>query len=238
MDKRSGDRPDSLHDEQAPGRRSVILRLAAPPAIAGVYLALLAAFLPLPVFMATAGLMGAYFIPPAGRESLIPFAIAIGLPWWLIALSLSLIDVLTALVIAVNLDLASRIPVIGDWLERITEETEEYLADHPMLRDFSFFGLVVFIFAPVTGSGGIGGSVVGRLIGLSPARVVAAMALGSGLSCFLIALGGEYVRGSLEGGGMMVLIAVSILVAAGTGISLLYYRRKRRTRRRLMSPRG
>lgn len=238
MNSPSGDRSGSLHDGQVPGRRTLVFRLAAPLVIAGVYLAFLAAFLPLPAFMATAGLMGAYFIPPAGRESIIPFAIAIGLPWWLIALSLTLVDVFTALVVAVNLDLASHIPVVGTWLERVTDETGEYLADHPMLRDFSFFGLVVFIFVPLIGSGGIGGSVAGRLIGLSPARVVAAMALGSGLSSFLIALGGEYVRGSLEASGMMALIAVSILVAAGTGITLLYYRRKRRTRRRLISPRG
>lgn len=234
MDRRFGDRAGSLHDEPVPCPRTLAIRLAVPFSIAGAYLVILGVFLPFPVFMAMAGLMGAYFVPPAGRESIIPFAIAIGLPWWLIALSLTLLDVLTALVIAVNLDLVTRVPVVGDWLEQVTEETGEYLDEHPMIRDFSFFGLVVFIFAPVTGSGGIGGSVAGRLIGLSPARVVVAMALGSGLSCFLIALGGEYVRESLGGGGMTVLVAVSILVAAATGISLVYYHRKRRLRRRLM----
>ncbi|MHC1626096.1 MAG: small multi-drug export protein [Methanoculleaceae archaeon] len=203
---------------------SFFLRSAVPLIVAGGYLGVLWLILPHSTFLVTAGLMGAYFIPPAGRESLIPLGIAAGIPWWLMVVSLTVTDVVTALVVAVNFDLAARIPVVGRVLDGVVHEMESYLEAHPVVREFSLAGLILFIFVPVFGSGGIGGSVAGRLIGLSPSRVVMAMAVGSGLSCLAIAAGSEVLYRFLGEVGTPALIAVSILLAIVSGIYIIHRR--------------
>ena len=46
---------------------------------------------------------------------------------------------------------------------------------------------------PLQGSGGIGASLVGRLLGMSGRNVLIAITIGAFLGCYLIALGAEFV---------------------------------------------
>jgi hypothetical protein len=55
-------------------------------------------------------------------------------------------------------------------------------------------GVVLFVMFPLQGSGGIGATLVGRMMGLSPGKVLVAIAIGSLIGCTVIALGAEVIR--------------------------------------------
>ncbi|HQA80753.1 MAG TPA: hypothetical protein PLV96_08175, partial [Methanoregulaceae archaeon] len=77
--------------------KSAIMRLVIPVSLAFFYYSWCVLILPLNAALILGGLMITYYIPPAGKESIIPIGIALGIPWWLMATSLAVLDVLTAL---------------------------------------------------------------------------------------------------------------------------------------------
>ena len=47
---------------------------------------------------------------------------------------------------------------------------------------------------PLQGSGGVGATLVGRMMGLSPGKVLLAISIGSIIGCTIIALGAEAIK--------------------------------------------
>jgi uncharacterized membrane protein len=139
------------------------------------------------------GLMVAYILPPAGKETVIPLGIAVGIPWWGIALAIAMVDIETGLFMALNMDLVYRIPLIGKPLARFTEKTAEFLDHHPRIAGLSFLGIVLMVMVPFLGSGGVRGSIAGRLLGMEPPAVFLAVAAGAVIGCILIALGSDAI---------------------------------------------
>ncbi|MEM2124220.1 MAG: hypothetical protein QXL43_02655, partial [Methanolinea sp.] len=84
-----------------PGR---LVRVAIPFAIGGSYISLCFLLMPRESALLLGGLMLAYLVPPAGKESIVPLGIALGLPWWLVAFSIGLMDVLAGIFMALNCD--------------------------------------------------------------------------------------------------------------------------------------
>ncbi|MHC4858943.1 MAG: small multi-drug export protein, partial [Planctomycetota bacterium] len=57
----------------------------------------------------------------------------------------------------------------------------------PWFAKITFLGVLLFVLFPLTGTGAIGGSLFGRLLGMKRFRTLTAIALGSALGCFAIA---------------------------------------------------
>lgn len=191
-----------------------ILPLAVIPAVfAALYLTE-----PYDRFLVLSGLIAAYFVPPAGKESIIPIAILMGYPWWLIMLVIFLLDVAVSLFVVWNFDLALKIPLVGRLLESGMRVARDYTEAQPWLRRLSTVGLVLFVFFPLQGTGAMNGSILGRLLGMAKARVFACVCTGSLASSLIIALGADvildvYRQDPALGIGLLVLIVVA--VAAG-----------------------
>ncbi|WP_265580201.1 small multi-drug export protein [Methanofollis aquaemaris] len=161
------------------------------------------------------GLMAAYVVPPVGREALIPLAAALGQPWWLTALTCTYVDVVGCLVVALNFDLVLSLPYVGPWLAGVVETGRTVLERRPWLLGLSYAGLVLFTSLPMEGSGGVGGAVVGRLLGLGERWVICGVTLGAAVGSTLLALGAETAL-SLAGGGLILgIVLLLVLVAAG-----------------------
>lgn len=165
-----------------------VTAFALPFLVLAVHLAVMAATLPPAEFTAMIGLMAAYMLPPAGKETVIPIGIALGIPWWYMALSVVMIDVETGLFMALNFDLAYRIPILGPLLSDLTEKTRAFLAAHRWLAGLWFFAIVLMVSVPFFGSGGIRGSIAGKLLGLSTWLTFFAILAGALIGCFAIAL--------------------------------------------------
>jgi uncharacterized membrane protein len=149
------------------------------------------------------GLMIAYILPPAGKETVIPLGIALGIPWWGIALAIAMVDIETGLFMALNMDLVYRIPLIGKPLARFTDKTAEFLDSHPRIAGLSFLGIVLMVMVPFLGSGGVRGSIAGRLLGMEAPTVFLAVLAGAVAGCVLIALGSDAIIGFLCSSGLI-----------------------------------
>ncbi|WP_292365155.1 MULTISPECIES: small multi-drug export protein [unclassified Methanoculleus] len=211
------------------------IKLVLPFIIALAIFAALYLIEPYQQFLVISGLLAAYFVPPAGKESIIPIAIVMGYPWWLVTLAIVLLDVAVSLFVVWNFDLALKIPLIGRLLESGMAAGRNYTDTRPWLRRFSTIGLVFFVFFPLQGTGAMNGAIVGRLLGLEKARVFACVCAGSLASSLIIALGADvildiYRQDPALGTGILVAIVVAIL-AAVVGLKL----REKRLRER--SPR-
>lgn len=180
-----------------------IILFLLPFLVLGIHLAVMYATLSHAMFLIMVGLMAAYILPPAGKETIIPIGIALGFPWWYIALSIVMIDVETGLFMAFNFDLAYEIPYLGKILDDLTRATERFLEGHHWLAGLYFFAIVLMVMVPVLGSGGVRGSIVGRLLGMDPRVVFLAIVVGALIGCFGIALASDVVIDQLCGSGML-----------------------------------
>lgn len=206
-------------------------KLIIPFLVAALQIIVLFRILDYPSFLITTGLMLAYLLPPAGKETVIPAGILLGIPWWVIAPAIVMIDVETALFMNWNFDLALRIPYLGRIMEDFIRNAETFIREEPRLVRLYFLGIVVLVMSPVMGSGGIRGSIIGQLIGMEKPAIFAAVLVGSLLGCLLIAFGTVLFRElflrSLVAGTVVVLI----IIAAVAVIWLLRVRRKKELRK-------
>ncbi|MDV2481511.1 small multi-drug export protein [Methanoculleus sp. Wushi-C6] len=186
-------------------------------------------------FLVISGLLAAYFVPPAGKESIIPIAVMMGYPWWLVTLVIFLLDVAVSLFVVWNFDLALRIPLVGRLLEAGMTAGRNYTDSQPWLRRFSTVGLALFVFFPLQGTGAMNGAILGRLLGLSNGRVVGCICAGSLASSLIIALGADvlldvYRHDSTLGIGLLVAV-VAVILAGVVGWRMHEKRLRERTPR-------
>jgi hypothetical protein len=120
-----------------------------------------------------------------------------------------------------NLDLLERIPRLGPRFARIHDAAAATLHGHAWIRRWAMLGVALFVVSPLPASGSIGGSVVGRLVGLS--RFVCFLAV-AGASVFVVvvyaAFGGA-VKALLEARGLPLPLRVALAVAALAAVVLV-----------------
>ena len=155
----------------------------------------LATFLLVPAEQAwiLGGLMILYFVPPSGKESIIPVGIALGIPWWLMVAALALLDVLTGLFMLLNFGIALRLPYLGPWISRFIATGDEFMQKRPWLARWRVLGVAFFVFIPFQGTGGVGATVVGMMMGLSSWEILLAIGIGGTVECLVFALGSELI---------------------------------------------
>ena len=170
------------------------LKLTLPFAIAATQITFLYFFLDYPSFLIVIGLMIAYILPPAGKETVIPAGIFLGIPWWLMASSIMMIDVETALFMGWNFDLALKIPVLGSMMKSFIGKSDEFIKERPWVKNFYFTGIVVLVMVPFMGSGGIRGSIIGNMLGMQKIPLFLAIVTGSFIGCFGIALAALFLQ--------------------------------------------
>jgi uncharacterized membrane protein len=146
---------------------------------------------------------------------------------WHIAAVVAYMGALLSFVYAYNLDLLERLPRVGDYVRRARVGAEQSLAAHPWIRRFATAGVALFVLTPLPGSGALGGSVVGRLVGLGPLRTFLATAIASIAVCAIYAAAGAPLARWLDAAKVGIvgrLVAVAGLLA----VVYLMYRLVRR----------
>ena len=175
------------------------------------------------------GILTAYVIPPAGKESVIPCAIILGYDWWMIASAVFLIDCASACFIAMNFHHIAKIPWFGELFMKCNKSMEMISAANPWISRLSLFGLFLFIFFPLQGSGAINGTILSRMTGISPRPAFLVIIAGSGLSALTIASGIAFID-EWSGHNIIAIITILLLI---TGAALIFYHQKvRRSDRR------
>jgi uncharacterized membrane protein len=166
------------------------LKLSLPFILCGVYLLFLKyVYVPKEDFYRLGGLLLLYFLPPAGKETIIPLGLASGFSWYLMAFSLILLDVLTCMFMIWNFALLCQAPVFGGWIATCSRVGKKVLHKFPFIERLSVIGLSLFVLFPLQGSGAIGASVLGNVLGMSPWHIFFAVFFGSVLGSIFFALG-------------------------------------------------
>jgi uncharacterized membrane protein len=169
--------------------------------------------------------MLAYFVPPSGKESIIPIGIGFGIPWWLMALTLTLLDVITALFMIMNFALMLRVPRLGPWIEKTTATSREFMAERPWMDRWRIPGVAFFVMLPLQGTGGVGATVVGLMAGLTPGEILLAVGIGASVESLAFALGWGLVR-ELILANLILGLAMAFMVIIGTILLFVLLRRR------------
>ncbi len=188
-------------------------------------------------------LMLVYFVPPLGKETIIPIGIGGGkvpIPFSdnianipaidpvYMAISIAFVDIVVALFIIWNYDLAKKIPLIGNFMEKVEKIGKSSSDEYSWMKPLRFFGIILFVMVPFQGSGGLVGSILGRLIGMKPRNTFLAITIGTIIGCSLIAYFSDQILGIFETSllqGILVLIILLII-----GAMVLIYKKTLRNK--------
>lgn len=113
-------------------------------------------------------------------------------PWGLALLGLAA-DVSLTLTLAVLLAPLGRLRGLGPWLKSAHDRAATTLATYPRLKRMAFWGVALFVFLPLPGTGCIGGTFAGQLLGLTRTATVVAILLASILALIVFAALANYV---------------------------------------------
>jgi len=206
-------------------QRNSYIRLLVPPLLAVIFFLLCFLILSKNSILILGGLMVAYFIPPSGKESIIPIGIGLGIPWWLMALTLTLLDVITALFMIMNFALMLRVPRLGPWIEKTTATSREFMAERPWMDRWRIPGLAFFVMLPLQGTGGVGATVIGLMIGLTPGEILLAVGIGAAVESLAFALGWGLVRELILANFILGVVAAFAVIIATILLFVLIRRR-------------
>ncbi len=133
-----------------------------------------------------------YLIPPAGKESMVPAGVLLLKSYYgiwsvpITALSIAFVDSFVGLWMMWNWDLIKMIPFLGTYIIKLEKIGKEKWEKHQYISKLAYTGLALFVAFPFQGSGGVGATVIGRVLGMHPHKVLYAIIFGSLFGTFLI----------------------------------------------------
>jgi len=198
------------------GGKTIIMALVKfflPFVFSGIGILIYFLALPWDTFEKLGTWMILYFFPPLGKESVIPAAIAQGIHPLLIASAIAFIDIMVGLFLVWNFDLARKIPLIGSFIRRIESKGSDILVKKPWVERLAFTGIILFVMFPFQGSGAVGATIVGRMLGMDPKKVWYAVIIGAIVGCLIIAYTSAFAITFLLGIGLAyALLSIALVV--------------------------
>ncbi|MBN1165890.1 MAG: small multi-drug export protein [Methanospirillaceae archaeon] len=198
------------------------IKIGLPILLITLYMLYWFLVLPYELFLVQGGLLLAYFIPPAGKETIIPIGIELGIPWWTIATSVAFIDAITALFVVWNFDLIQKVPGIGTIIKKIVSQGYDYLQKHRWVDRLYVIGLVLFVMIPLQGTGGIGGAIIGNILGMKKGEIVGSVTCGAFLGSFLIGISMNSLHDQAGEMFWLVILFLAIIILVTIVFSLVY----------------
>jgi len=89
------------------------------------------------------------------------------------------LDVVMALVLAFHIGFLFKVPYIGVRIAALVTDGHFILDAQPWMRRATFFGLIAFVGFPLAATGSVGGSIFGRLLGMSRISTFLGIVIGS-----------------------------------------------------------
>jgi uncharacterized membrane protein len=129
------------------------------------------------------------------------------------------LDTITALILAFHIGYLFKVPVIGPRVAALVADGQFILASNPWMRRTTYLGLIAFVGFPLAATGSVGGSVFGRLLGISRASTFACIfvgsLLGNGLMFWFSDVLGNFVdkdHALIRFGGILLILVFVIIL--------------------------
>lgn len=129
------------------------------------------------------------------------------------------LDMAVATVLAFHLGFLFKLPLIGPKLQTLIVDGRFILSRQPWIRRATFLGLVMFVTFPLAATGSVGGSIFGRLLGLSRVATLVGILLGSLIGNGVMLAASDFIGAHLNKGhplvkygGFAVILAVVLLL--------------------------
>ncbi len=152
--------------------------------------------------------MFAYLFPPFGKETVIPTTIVALLALEFIELSpfvailmvsgsVAYVDVVTSYFLLYNFYIAKKIPLLGSWINKSQELGTKAMERNEWIKRLAFYGVATFVVVPFQGSGGVGASILGRVVGLNKYYAWISIITGAFIGSFLIGIVSYFTGGAI-----------------------------------------
>lgn len=169
----------------------ILFQLVFPLALAAIFIIL--TYMYIQDKLEIYSLLVAYYVPPAGKESIIPIATSIGITPLAISLAITANDMLVCLFMIWNMTYLKKLPYVGKGLVYSEKKGREMAKKYRSFRSIEFIGLIIFIAFPFKGSGGVMGTFLGLIMGMHPYKILFAMFVGTFFGALAIAYGSDYI---------------------------------------------
>lgn len=150
----------------------------------------------------------------------------------LIAASVAFVDVITAFFLLWNYDLVKKVPWLGPWMDRTEKANKKAIHKSAWRQRFALIGVSIYVMFPVHGSGGLVGTILGRILGLNRWRVFGAVSIGAIVGALWIAMLVQYVGESIldffEGDIFLLIGMIVTVVILAFVISFIWKNRNKR----------
>jgi hypothetical protein len=107
-------------------------------------------------------------------------------------------DVMVACLLAFHIGFLYRLPLFGEKLKELQEDGKFILASNPWMKSATFAGIVAFCVFPLAATGSVGGSIFGRLLGMSRLGTFLGVVTGSAVGCSLMYFGATLINRYLD----------------------------------------
>ncbi len=131
----------------------------------------------------------------------------------------SYLDLMTAVMLAFHIGFLFRLPYVGTRIAALVTDGHFILDAQPWMRRATFFGLIAFVGFPLAATGSIGGSIFGRLLGMSRFAtffgILIGTLLGNGSMYFFSDMMGNYIDKDnpyLRYGGFAVVAIIVVIL--------------------------
>lgn len=131
----------------------------------------------------------------------------------------SYMDLMIALTLAFHIGFLYKLPFIGPRIKGLVADGHFILKYHPWMKRTTLLGLGAFILFPLTATGSIGGTILGRLLGMGRLITFIGISVSSLLANSLMYFGSDLVNAYVDkdhplvkyGGTVMILVLIILL---------------------------
>ena len=142
-----------------------------------------------------------------------------------LALLVFFLDVMTAVVVVFHMNVLFHLPVLGKRLQLLVEKSRNLLQSQRWMKRLTVAGVVVFVMFPLASTGSLGGSILGRLLGLSRGGTLASVIAGSVLGCGTMYFGAGLISTWFDRDDPVVQIAGPAVIATLVILLSMRYRK-------------
>lgn len=140
-----------------------------------------------------------------------------------LALLVFFLDMATAILVAFHMSVLFRLPLLGKRLRVLVDEGRTLVRSQRWMKRLTVAGVITFVMFPLASTGSLGGSILGRLLGLSHIGTLAAVTTGSILGCGTMYFGAGLITTWLDRDDPVVQAAgVGLVVALVIFLSMRY----------------